>query len=346
MVYEALPRFYPDGIHAKCSLFAIDCEYIEKLRYGLDEGARSYRCVSAAYHEELEILSLISGSLEVVIDGNSVILSPGECAVILPYREHSGYCPTDGETTKYYCVKIEVGRFLNGTGSLADELRAISECRFSCPEKIGGEKGSALSRLAEELYGVSDGADRLSPVKQAEKMAVVWKILAVIVGGASAGQRTPHRRAEHRLHPPCLLNCRGELPDRADQPGRRRADELHADLFLPGFPEMLREELLGVPHRVPRFHGDLYARAVRDNRRDRGEGRVRRLLLFLECFQAAGGGFAAGIFPREWIKKRPPFPAAPLAVLSCPRASPTFFRCSSRPWISDSLSSTRRRSCP
>ena len=182
MVYEALPRFYPDGIHAKCSLFAIDCEYIEKLRYGLDEGARSYRCVSAAYHEELEILSLISGSLEVVIDGNSVILSPGECAVILPYREHSAYCPTDGETTKYYCVKIEVGRFLNGTGSLADELRAISECRFSCPEKIDGEKGSALSRLAEELYGVSDGADRLSPVKQAEKMAVVWKILAVIVG--------------------------------------------------------------------------------------------------------------------------------------------------------------------
>lgn len=182
MVYEALPRFYPDGIHAKCSLFAIDGEYIEKLRYGLDEGARSYRCVSAAYHEELEILSLISGSLEVVIDGNSVILSPGECAVILPYREHSGYCPTDGETTKYYCVKIEVGRFLNGTGSLADELRAISECRFSCQEKIDGEKGSALSRLAEELYGVSDGADRLSPEKQAEKMAVVWKILAVIVG--------------------------------------------------------------------------------------------------------------------------------------------------------------------
>ena len=63
MVYEALPRFYPDGIHAKCSLFAIDGEYIEKLRYGLDEGARSYRCISAAYHEELEILSLISGSL-------------------------------------------------------------------------------------------------------------------------------------------------------------------------------------------------------------------------------------------------------------------------------------------
>lgn len=182
MVYEALPRFYPDGIHAKCSLFAIDGEYIEKLRYGLDEGARSYRCISAAYHEELEILSLISGSLEVVIDGNSVILSPGECTVILPYREHSGYCPTGGDTTKYYCVKIEVGRFLNGTGSLADELRAISECRFSCPEKIDGEKGSALSRLAEELYSVSDGADRLSPEKQAEKMAVVWKILAVIVG--------------------------------------------------------------------------------------------------------------------------------------------------------------------
>ena len=182
MVYEALPRFYPDGIHAKCSLFAIDGEYIEKLRYGLDEGARSYRCISAAYHEELEILSLISGSLEVVIDGNSVILSPGECAVILPYREHSAYCPTGEDTTKYYCVKIEVGRFLNGTGSLADELRAISECRFSCPEKIDGEKGSALSRLAEELYGVSDGADRLSPEKQAEKMAVVWKILAVIVG--------------------------------------------------------------------------------------------------------------------------------------------------------------------
>ena len=182
MVYEALPRFYPDGIHAKCSLFAIDGEYIEKLRYGLDEGARSYRCISAAYHEELEILSLISGSLEVVIDGNSVILSPGECAVILPYREHSAYCPTGGDTTKYYCIKIEVGRFLNGTGSLADELRAISECRFSCPEKIDGEKGSALSRLAEELYGVSDGADRLSPEKQAEKMAVVWKILAVIVG--------------------------------------------------------------------------------------------------------------------------------------------------------------------
>ena len=182
MVYEALPRFYPDGIHAKCSLFAIDGEYIEKLRYGLDEGARSYRCISAAYHEELEILSLISGSLEVVIDGNSVILSPGECAVILPYREHSGYCPTGGDTTKYYCIKIEVGRFLNGTGSLADELRAISECRFSCPEKIDGEKGSALSRLAEELYGVSDGADGLSPEKQAEKMAVVWKILAVIVG--------------------------------------------------------------------------------------------------------------------------------------------------------------------
>lgn len=198
MVYEALPRFYPDGIHAKCSLFAIDGEYIEKLRYGLDEGARSYRCISAAYHEELEILSLISGSLEVVIDGNSVIMSPGECAVILPYREHSGYCPTGGETTKYYCVKIEVGRFLNGTGSLADELRAISECRFSCPEKIDGEKGSALSRLAEELYGVSDGADRLSPEKQAEKMSVVWKILAVIVGERlpDSGQRIAARNID------------------------------------------------------------------------------------------------------------------------------------------------------
>ena len=61
-------------------------------------------------------------------------------------------------------------------------------------EIVRRQEASVLPLLTEQVpglfvtgrgvmgYGVSDGADRLSPVKQAEKMAVVWKILAVIVG--------------------------------------------------------------------------------------------------------------------------------------------------------------------
>ena len=77
MIYEVLPRFYPDGIHAKCSLFRIDDEYVGRLGYGLDTEKGIYRRMSAAYHEEMEILALISGSLRVIIDRESVDLSLG-----------------------------------------------------------------------------------------------------------------------------------------------------------------------------------------------------------------------------------------------------------------------------
>ena len=60
----------------------------------------------------------------IVIDGEEFFLEPGDCAVILPYAEHEGFCRIDNETTKYYCAKLDTRSFIpHGKSALGDEIR-------------------------------------------------------------------------------------------------------------------------------------------------------------------------------------------------------------------------------
>ena len=198
MLYETNPQLSAyDGINAAGLYFEFTDEYRAKIPFGLIPEQKKFNCVNPHYHQELEFIALTEGDLELDIDGESFFLAPGDCAVILPYAEHEGFCRIDNETTKYYCAKIDTRSFIpHGKSALGDEIRMISDCVTDSRRVIRSTEPAAaavLSALKDLRYTTPSKPFTCDVKGQIMKLRAVYELLGVVIEN-KGGQRRQSRR--------------------------------------------------------------------------------------------------------------------------------------------------------
>lgn len=198
MHYETnLSLFENDGINAGGLYFEFTDEYRAKIPYGLIAEQNKFNCINPHFHCEIEFIAITAGDLELIIDGKEYYLAPGDCAIILPYAEHEGFCRIDNETTKYYCAKIDARSFIpSGKSSLADEIRAVCDCATDCRRVIGADEAGSkviLEALKKIQYATPYPPFTCDVNGQIMKLQEVYSLLGIVIS-----QKVENRRQNRR----------------------------------------------------------------------------------------------------------------------------------------------------
>ena len=80
-------------------------------------------CFPAHWHERIEILLIVSGSLEVHLDSEHFTARPGQAVVIMPSMVHCGFSGEQGVC--YYVIAIDIEKFSNATTASAKYITPI-----------------------------------------------------------------------------------------------------------------------------------------------------------------------------------------------------------------------------
>lgn len=78
------------------------------------------------WHERMELLRVVSGSLELSSGEKKVVLYPGEAAVLNPYTLHCGHAGPDG--VEYHTLMFDVEKLCNGANVSEKYLKPILRC--------------------------------------------------------------------------------------------------------------------------------------------------------------------------------------------------------------------------
>lgn len=70
-------------------------------------------CFATHWHDRLEFIHIISGCLNLYIDGEYMIAQPGQTVIISPYSNHSGIAGEDG--VAYHAFSFDIQKFLNNS---------------------------------------------------------------------------------------------------------------------------------------------------------------------------------------------------------------------------------------
>lgn len=80
-------------------------------------------CFHAHWHDRIELLFIMSGSIDLHIDNEHFTALPGQAVIIMPSMVHCGFSGDYG--TDYYAIAIDIGKFHNGTIASAKYLKPI-----------------------------------------------------------------------------------------------------------------------------------------------------------------------------------------------------------------------------
>lgn len=80
-------------------------------------------CFPAHWHDRIELLLIVSGSMDAHIDNERFTVLPGQLVVIMPSMVHCGFSCECG--VHYYVIAIDIGKFHNTTIASAKYLKPI-----------------------------------------------------------------------------------------------------------------------------------------------------------------------------------------------------------------------------
>lgn len=83
----------------------------------------SRMCFHAHWHDRIELLFIVSGSLDLQIDSEHFSASPGQAVIIMPSMVHCGFSGKCG--VSYYVIAIDIEKFNNATIASAKYLKPI-----------------------------------------------------------------------------------------------------------------------------------------------------------------------------------------------------------------------------
>ena len=136
-------------------------------------------CFTAHWHDRIELLLILSGSLEVYLNKEHVTVLPGQTVIIAPQMIHCGYSGAGG--VHYQMIAFDVERFCNSTAASDKYLTPI--CRNTANFRTVADHpdiASAFTDLAD--YFNMEG--RISPLFA---MGKVYELIALFYRHCSAG---------------------------------------------------------------------------------------------------------------------------------------------------------------
>ncbi len=148
-------------------------------------------CFNTHWHERMELLRVLSGSLKVRV-GSEVFSAPaGSLAVIAPQRPHMGVSEADG--TSYITIMFDPSTFFNATAVSERLLEPLSRREVDFDPLTDDSRAVALAdALAKAQLGSTDEFGPLAAV------GLVYELLSAVFRRCRR-ERPPLAAAETRL---------------------------------------------------------------------------------------------------------------------------------------------------
>lgn len=103
-------------------------------------------CFSAHWHDRIELLHIISGTLEAYLDNEHVTAAPGQTVIIMPHATHCGFAGSQG--VYYHMIAFDVEKFCNSTIASEKYLAPIFKYGANfCPVTSAPSVAKAMDEL-------------------------------------------------------------------------------------------------------------------------------------------------------------------------------------------------------
>lgn len=131
-------------------------------------------CFSMHWHDRMEILYVLSGSLEIHTEEGHDTVLPGQVAVFEPRQLHGGFSGSEGVV--YYTIMFDVEKFCNGTMASEKYLVPICENKVSFQRVIDDERLSkTMDKLVETLKSREENASLLAIGALYESIGILYQ---------------------------------------------------------------------------------------------------------------------------------------------------------------------------
>jgi len=144
------------------------------IKYLYCEAEPERLCFNMHWHDRMELLLVISGSLMLHSDEGHFEVRPGQVVVTSPKKMHGGFAGSEGVI--YHTIMFDIERFYNATSVSEKYLVPIVKGDISFPRVISDKcLEKALSRLVEHLTGKVNSHPLVAE-------ADIYEILGVLYG--------------------------------------------------------------------------------------------------------------------------------------------------------------------
>lgn len=145
-------------------------------------------CFSAHWHDRIELLHIISGSLEVYLDHEHVTAVAGQTVIIMPHATHCGYAGNHG--VHYNMIAFDVEKFCNATIASEKYLTPIFRYGINfCP--VTG--APSISKAMKDLETMLAAGNKYHPVRAIGK---IYEIIGLFYQHCTTDSRQIHKPDE------------------------------------------------------------------------------------------------------------------------------------------------------
>lgn len=145
-------------------------------------------CFHLHWHDRMELICVISGTLMLYSDEGHLPILPGQIAVFPPCRRHGAIAGNSG--VEYHTVMFDVEKFCNHTAASQKYLLPIIKGEAAYPATVDDTR---LRNTFEKLAALVEGETRYHPL-QAE--AMVYEIIGLLGQYRIAAVKNPVKATE------------------------------------------------------------------------------------------------------------------------------------------------------
>lgn len=145
-------------------------------------------CFRMHWHDRMELLRVVSGTLELHIGEEKICVLPGQAVIIGPRVMH---CAFSGKTgVDYHVVMFDLENFCNATRASVKYIESICNCKTGFHIVTGNQKVvSEIDRLVNILCGVEDANSLFA-------IGVVYEIIGALYKYCESNFKIVYRRNE------------------------------------------------------------------------------------------------------------------------------------------------------
>lgn len=143
------------------------------------------RCFKMHWHERMEILYVIDGSLEVHDLEDSYCLKPGQISVFSPGQLHQGFAGPDGVT--YHVFMFDAEMFSNATLGVRKYMHWFTRGNVKFQRCIENEE---LVQILEHLVSLVNGVKKVNPLIT---IGVIYEVLGLLYPYGIEDERTANQ---------------------------------------------------------------------------------------------------------------------------------------------------------
>jgi len=209
-----------DRMPVSCDRFVINDPEIPD-PYWIRENERRISQMIVAFqdhsHEEIEIITVLRGTLFGEVDGELVIITPGDIMIANPYELHNASIIRH-EITDYIHVTFDIGYFAGCCGTaVSDTIRRLCSGELRFPSRL-----DAVHPAAEKINGLANGileafdlAVQTPGASECQLSMQLVSLLGILIGEVKLSEGgTSHARSVHftqRCHRYIGLNFRQNI---------------------------------------------------------------------------------------------------------------------------------------